>query len=143
MSHTLQLDVKNASRGTITIDPDLLDDPNDAPWFISGDPNDPNNWNGTYPRDPEWLRRYSDGTEVVLVAEAIPGKSFTAWTVFDPNYPGDRDHAVEDTNSVLYLTMDADWEVEAAFGCGSSELLPPLGMVLLALAAGVVVRRKL
>ncbi len=159
VSHALQLNVKNSNMGTITIDPDLLDDPNDAPWFIHGDPNDPsfdrgdpstwndpndpNSWSGDYPLDPETLRRYTNGTEVVLVAEPLEGKSFKSWTVFDPNYPGDRGHAVEDTNSVLYLTMDADWEVEASFSCGSSEFLPPMGMVLLALVAGVIVRRRL
>jgi len=120
----LTLTVKNASRGTITIDPNLVD---------------PNDTGDTKTR----LRRFTEGTEVVMVGEAIEGKSFDGWTIFDPNYPGDREHAVEDTNSVLYLTMDADWEIEASFGCGSSEMLPPLGMVLLALGAGVVIRRKL
>ncbi len=129
-SHTLQLDVKNASKGTIAIDPDLLDDSNNV---------DPN----AMPVSIEATRRYTAGTEVVLVAEPLSGSSFKSWTIFDPNWPGDRGHAVEDTNSVLYLTMSADWEVEASFACGSSEMLPPIGMVLLALGAAVVVRRLL
>ena len=120
----LTLSVKNANKGLIVIDPNLVD-PNDT-----GD-------------EKLRLRRYSDGTQVVMVAEPLEGKSFKGWTIFDPNYPGDRDHAVDDTNSVLYLTMDADWEIEASFACGSSEMLPPIGMVLLALSVGVVIRRRL
>ncbi len=123
VSHTLSLNVKNANMGTLTIDPDLIDDPND----------DPN--------DPEVLRRYTDGTEIVLVAEPGSNASFKSWTIFDPNYPGDREHASEDSNSVLYLTMNMDYEIEAAFKCGSSKMLPPVGMVLLALVIGIVIRR--
>lgn len=122
-SHTLELTVKNAQMGMITIDPDLLDDPNNA----SSDPN--------MPTDPNELRRYTDGTEIVLVAEPLAGKSFQSWKVYDPNHPGDDAYAVQDTNSTLYLTMGADWQVQARFKCGSSEMLLPAGLVLLILAA--------
>ncbi len=117
----LTLKVVNPTKGYVTIDPDILADLND-------DPNDPNE-----------LRRYTDGTEVVLAATPTEG-SWNHWKIFDPNYPGDSNYYSFDTNSVLYLTMDTDWSVEAQFKCGSS--LPPfVAMSLLALAVGVVVRR--
>jgi hypothetical protein len=122
----LSLLVKTIDKGTVTIDPDLLvgmDDPN----------NDPN--------DPNQPRQYTDGTEIVLVATPVPGKSWRAWKIYDPNHPGDSNYAVEDSNTVLYLTMDADYDVEAIFKCGSSDMLPPVGMVLLALGLGLVARR--
>ncbi len=122
VSHSLDLTIVNENYGTITIDPDLLDD-------LEGDPNDPNQ-----------LRRYTDGTEVVLVAEPVEGKSWNRWTVFDPNYPGDANYATSDTNAVLLLTMNQDHIVEAAFKCGSS--LPPfVAMTLLAMGVAVVARR--
>jgi hypothetical protein len=130
VSHTLSLLVKTIDKGTVTIDPDLLDDSNNI---------DPNDY--APPMDPNLLRRYTSGTEVVLVAEPVEGKAFRAWKIYDPNYPGDGNHAVEDSNGVLYLTMDADYQIEAIFKCGSSEMLPPVGLVLLVLAAGALVRR--
>ncbi|MBN1342963.1 MAG: hypothetical protein JXQ73_09805, partial [Phycisphaerae bacterium] len=119
----LDLSIINSQYGTVTIDPDLAD------------PNDPNTAN-------DRLLRYTTGTEVVLVAEPVPSKSFNRWLVFDPNYPGDANYAaVEDSNLVLYLTMDEDKSVEASFKCGSS--LPPLmlGGMLLALCTAVLIRR--
>jgi hypothetical protein len=130
VSHTLSLLVKTIDKGTVTIDPDLLDDSNNI---------DPNDY--TSPMDPNLLRRYTSGTEVVLVAEPVEGKAFRAWKIYDPNYPGDANHAVEDSNSVLYLTMDADYEVEAIFKCGSAGMMPVAGVVLAALGLAVMVRR--
>jgi hypothetical protein len=130
VSRTLRVVVKNGEYGTITIDPDLLDDPNKA----STDPN--------IPTDPEELRRYTDGTEVVLVAEAIEGKSFRTWKVFDPDHPGDPNHITQDANTVLYLTMDADYEIEAIFKCSSGGVMMPLGLVLLLLALSAAVRAR-
>ena len=119
---SLSLTVSNDHMGTITIDPDLLDDPN-------GDPN-----------DLSLLRRYTNGTEIVLVAEPLSGKSFKGWIIYDPNHPGDANYTTQDTNAALYLTMDADWEVDAGFKCGGG--VPPfIAMTLLALAMGVVLRR--
>jgi len=121
----LDLTISNSHMGTININPDVPD------------PNDPNTADAR-------LCRYTNGTEIVLIAEPLSGKSLKHWIIWDPNHPGDANHVVTDTNSVLYLTMDADWEVEAAFKCGGgSELVMPLGMVLLALFAGVVVRHRL
>ncbi len=119
--HLLDLTISNGHMGRIDIDPDLPD------------PNDPNTSSAR-------LCRYTDGTQVVLVAKPLQGKSLKQWIIYDPNHPGDANHVVIDTNSVLYLTMDADWEIEAAFKCGGS--VPPfVAMTLLALATGVVVRR--
>ena len=121
----LDLAITNGHMGRINLNPDVPD------------PNDPNTAAAR-------LCRYTNGTEVVLIAEPLSGKMLKQWTIYDPNHPGDANYTVTDTNSVLYLTMDADWEIEAKFKCGSSsDLVMPLGMVLLALFAGVVIRRKL
>ncbi len=129
VSHTLSLEVINPQHGSITIDPDLLADANGI---------DPNAY--APPLDPNRLRRYTAGTDVMLVAEAVEGKSFKHWKVFDPNHPGDGNYATLDTNAVLYLTMDADWHLEPSFKCGSS--VPPfLAAALLALAGLAVIRR--
>jgi uncharacterized protein (TIGR03382 family) len=121
VSQTLSLTVKNGDYGTVTIDPDLLDDETNI---------DPNEYDP--PIDPDELRRYTDGTEIVLVAEAIEGKSFRTWKIYDPNHPGDANYVESDNNAVLYLTMNADYQVEAIFKCSSST-----GPVLL-LAVGLL-----
>ena len=114
-SHSLSVTVNKINYGTVTFDPDRLDDPN-------ADPN-----------DPSALRRYVVGTEVALTAVPEPGKSLNKWLIYDPNYPGDGNYATEDTNTVLYLTMDEDYEVRAKFKCGSG-----VGQVLpLLVAAGI------
>jgi len=124
----LNLTVSNSHMGTIKIDPDILADCNNV---------DPNLWD---PTDYSAPRRYTDGTTVVLTAEPLSGKSLKQWTIYDPNHPGDANYTVQDTNTVLYLTMDADWEIEAKFKCGGG--VPPfIAMTLLALALGVVLRR--
>jgi hypothetical protein len=117
----LDLTVKNQQYGAVTIDPDLPD------------ANDPNTSSAR-------LCRYTNGTEIVLVAEPVDGKSFNRWRIFDPNHPDDGNYATLDSNAVLYLTMDEDKIVEASFKCGSS--VPPfVAMTFLALGLGVVVRR--
>ncbi len=122
VSRTLLVDISNTEHGTVTIDPDLLDDPN-------GDPN-----------DTSLLRRYTDGTEVVLVATPVEGKGWKNWRIYDPNYPGDANYASLDTNTVLYLTMNQDLDVDAIFKCGSS--LPPfVAASLLALGLAAFLRR--
>ena len=121
----LDLTITNGHMGTINLNLDVPD------------PTDPNTAAAR-------LCRYTNGTEIVLIAEPLSGKSLKHWIIWDPNHPGDANYTSTDTNTVLYLTMDADWEVEAAFKCGGgSDLVMPLGMVLLALFAGVVIRRKL
>jgi hypothetical protein len=131
VSRALDLTVKTVSKGTVTIDPDILEDD-------QGDPNDPNQPD---PNDPNEVRRYTDGTEIVLVATPVTGKSFKQWKIYDPNHPGDSSYVSVDTNAVLYLTMDGDYQIEAIFKCGSSEMLPPVGMVMFVLAMGCVFRR--
>ena len=117
----LTLTVANDNYGSVAIEPDLRD------------PNDPN------ASDEKWLR-YTDGTEIVMVATPIEGKAFNRWVLFDPNYPGDKNYATFDTNDTIYVTMDQDRVIEAAFKCGSS--VPPfVAMTLLALGLGVVIRR--
>ncbi|MBN1342244.1 MAG: hypothetical protein JXQ73_06170 [Phycisphaerae bacterium] len=122
VGRALSLSIVNSNYGSVSVDPDLLDDPN----------HDAN--------DISELRRYTDGTGIILVAEPIEGKSFNRWTIFDPNYPGDANFATFDSNTVLYVTMDDDKAIEAAFKCGSG--MPPfVAMSLLALGLGVVIRR--
>ncbi len=119
---TLTVTINNPSRGTVAIHPNVLLDPNQ----------DPN--------DSSFVRRYTDGTPVVLTATPVSGKAFDAWTIYDPNYPGDVNHAVTDTNTTLFLTMNGNYEVEAAFKCGSG--LPPfIAGVLLVMGLGIVIRR--
>jgi len=137
VSHTLTLSVVKPQFGVVHIDPDILDDPNEAGWH---DPSGPSGYDPNFPLNPSFLRRYTNGTAIVLTAQPLTGKSLKQWTIYDPNYPGDANYAVTDTNTVLYLTMDADWEVEAKFKCGAS--VPPfVAMTLLALGLAVVIRR--
>ncbi len=158
-SQTLTLEVSHPENGMVELHPDNYDDPNNQPYFLhwakygtSSDPNfdwkdastwsdanDPNSWVGTWPPDPNELRRYTPGTEVMLVATPDPnGKGFNKWEVTDP---ADSNNNYSDTNLVLYLTMDRDWEVKAKFACGSAALMPILGLTLVALFVGVIVRR--
>jgi len=129
VSHTLDLTVVKPQFGSVAIDPDLLDDCNNI---------DPNVWD---PTDWTALRRYTNETAVVLTAEPLSGKMLKKWVIYDPNHPGDANYTSEDTNTVLYLTMDADWEIEATFKCGSSSALPPIAMVLLGLTLTLIIRR--
>jgi len=139
VSHTLTLSVSNAHLGVVAVDPDLLDDPNEAGWH---DPCVPGSYDPNVPLDPNYLRRYTDGTAIVLTALPHSGKSLKHWIIWDPNHPGDSNYTATDTNTVLYLTMDANWQIDAAFKCGGS--VPPfVAMTLLALGLAAAVRRLL
>ncbi len=117
VSHTLKLTVVHPNYGTVNVDPNLVD-PNDTT-----------------------IQRYTNGTQIVLTATPIGGKLFRAWTIWDdPNRYPDANFAVDDANTVLYLTMNRDYAVEADFKCGSG-LAPLLGVGLLALSLAVVIRR--
>ncbi len=130
----LDLLIKNSKYGQVEINPDLPD-PNDTYDPNTVDPND----GLTFPQ--ERLLRFTTDTEVVLVAQPLPDRSFKNWTIYDPNFPGDGNYARLDSNAVLYLTMDADYQIEALFNCGSG--LPPfVAMSFAALAVGVIVRRR-
>jgi len=124
VARRLSLQVTNSSYGRIDICPDLPD---------PCDPNTPDNR----------LLRYTYGTQVVLHALPNEGKSFKEWIIFDPNYPGDRNHAIIDNNSILTLTMDQSYStqtIEAVFKCGSG--LPPfIAVALVGLGVAVVIRR--
>ncbi len=131
VSHTLDLTVSNTHMGTVTIDPDLLADANNI---------DPNDYDPPNSPGYDARRRYTDGTPIVLVARANQGKSFKGWVIYDPNHPGDANHITQDANAILYLTMDADWQIEAAFKCGGG--VPPfVAIALLALGLGAMIRR--
>jgi hypothetical protein len=134
VSHTLKVaKIKSADYGTVTIDPDLLDDSNNI------DPNEV--LAGTRPAFDE-LRRYTAGTEVTLVADPAPERGWKKWKIWnDPNRYPDPNYEVSDTNTVIYLTMDRDYVVEVIFSCSASSALPPMVILLLTLSAGVIIRR--
>ncbi len=126
---TLDLSVRNDSMGTVTIDPDVLADCNNI---------DPNEYD---PYDYDAQRRYTDGTEIVLVATPQSGKSFKEWLIWDdPNRYPDSNYCAIDSNEVLALTMDTDYVIEGSFKCGGSLPLAA-GMTLLALGLGAFLRR--
>ena len=107
----LTLIVNNSSRGTIDVEP---------------------NESGSF---------FCPGTEITLTAEPNAGESFRKWKIFDPNHPGDANYVVEDTNTVIQLTMSDDWEVRAVFECGSG-MPPVLPMTLCVLALYALARRR-
>ncbi|MBN1345349.1 MAG: hypothetical protein JXQ73_21835 [Phycisphaerae bacterium] len=85
------------------------------------------------------LSRYLFGSEVTLVAQAVEGKRLRQWQIFDPNFPGDANHAEIDTNTTTTVVVDDDREVQAVWKCGSGvdaalPLLPMMGMALVVLA---------
>ncbi len=115
----------------LNIEPDILADSNNI---------DPNNYNPVV--DPDNLRRYTNGTAVVLDAVVPCGnKSFKKWTVKGPNDSGDPLYQiVVDTNEVVYLTMDGDYLVKATCKCGGGGMAPPM-LSLLTLGALALLRR--
>jgi hypothetical protein len=80
---------------------------------------------------------YPAGTVVTLTAEPNEGSSFHQWKIYDPNYPGDNQHATFYPNAVYYRTMDANWDVQAQFSCGDDTaiflptMLGALGLFML------------
>jgi len=109
------LTVEKDNLGTISFDPE----PNDA-------------------NAPE----YPSGTIVTLTATPNDGTGFKQWVIYDPNYPGDANHATIDSNTVITITVNNDMEIEAAFKCGSGGG-PFLPMILLGLGVFAFVRRRL
>lgn len=89
---------------------------------------------GTVDIVPDWPA-YPPYTPVTLTARPEPNRGFKKWVVYDPNFPGDPNYATEDTNLVLNIIMDGNYEVEARFMCssGMGDVLP-----MMALAAGVL-----
>lgn len=122
VARTLSLNVVKPQYGSVIADPQVRH------------PNDPNTAD-------QRLFRYTDGTNVVLNATPISGKGFDSWAIWnDPNLYPDANYAITDVNWVIYLTMNKDYVVEATFKCGSG-LVPLLGIGLLALALGILIRR--
>ncbi|MBN1343643.1 MAG: hypothetical protein JXQ73_13225 [Phycisphaerae bacterium] len=76
---------------------------------------------------------YEPNQALTLTASPIEGKYFRQWLIYDPNYPGDANHAATDTNLAIALIMITDQHVEAAFKCGSG-----LPLAMLTLGAAVV-----
>ncbi len=96
---------------------------------------------GTVTVDPN-ASAYEPGTEVTLTAEPNEGRSLKYWMIYDPNFPGDLNHATVDANLVTTIVMNSDMEVEAWFTCGSrGEVLLPTFM-LMATALGPVRLRR-
>ncbi len=80
---------------------------------------------------------------VTLTAKPIEGKAFNRWLIFDPNYPGDVNYAIEDANTVTTIIMMGDRQVEAQFKCGSGTGgMLPLGIVGLGLYGLAAARRR-
>jgi len=92
--------------------------------------------------EPNLPRYFDPNTVVTLTAVPADGKGFGHWEIYDPNHPGDANHAViDDANSSITIEMIADREVTAVFKCGSSvgALLP---MMLGTLGLFMVARRR-
>ncbi len=85
--------------------------------------------------------RYAPGAAVTLTAQPIEGKSFKEWQIFDPNYPGDANHAVIDSNNPITIIMSADREITAVFECGTGTG-PMLPVTLAALVLCTALRRR-
>jgi len=111
---TITLSVNNASWGEIEFDPMPTDV--GAPEFPAG-------------------------IEVTLLATPDESHAFGGWSIFDPNHPGDANYATTDSNDSITLVMNADWEVQTGFVCGSGigSMLP---VIVVALAAGSFASRR-
>ncbi len=83
------------------------------------------------PTDPPAMQ-FPKGTPVTLTAVPIEGKTFGQWEIYDPNYPGDVNHATIDSNMVATIVMDTDLHVNAVWKCGTGA--GPLLPVILLLA---------
>ncbi|MBN1347590.1 MAG: hypothetical protein JXQ73_33185 [Phycisphaerae bacterium] len=122
--YALNLTLGNPQYGTVTMDPE-------PPMPVTpGAHYDPN----AEPNDPP---AYPQGVPVTLSAVPAEGRGFNTWQIFDPNFPGDANHAAADANLSITLLMDQDREVKALFKCGSGldQALPLLTVASLVCAA--------
>lgn len=70
------------------------------------------------------------GSTVTLEATPNPDKRFDHWAIYDPNFPGDANHATIDSNQSIAVVMMADREVQAVFKCGETGAALPLAVGL-------------
>lgn len=99
-------------------------------------------WGRVVELDPNWPRYFEPNDVVTLTAEPIANRQLRHWQIFDPNYPGDDNYAVTDTNNPLILLMNRDHEVVAVFKCGSTAPLPILLAAVALGMAGLAARRR-
>jgi hypothetical protein len=71
-------------------------------------------------------------TNVRLTAIPVEGKAFTEWTLYDPNFPGDIEHAGIDSNNPIVIIMESDRSADYDFKCGSGvdQVVPLLTLAL-------------
>lgn len=114
-TYVLNLKINDQSLGSVTVEPNQ-------------------------PTGPPYV--YVEGTEVVLTAVPEPEHSFKQWKINDPNYPGDANYTVADTNNPLTLTMETDYDIEAVFACssGTEQSLPLL--VVGTAVCGLIAHRR-
>ncbi len=83
--------------------------------------------------DPNDLQ-FHEGTAIALTAVPVESKEFRNWEVYDPNYPGDANHASIDTNATLAFVISDDAHVNAVWGCGGgAAMMLPIPLAALAL----------
>ncbi len=99
-----------------------------------------NGSNGHVEVDPN-LPEYEPNALVTLTAVPDPEYGFKHWRIYDPNYPGDVNHAVNDGNLVITIAMMSDREVTAVFNCGKSAGAS-FPLILVALAGLRWVKRR-
>ncbi|MBN1343546.1 MAG: hypothetical protein JXQ73_12735 [Phycisphaerae bacterium] len=113
--NTMDLDITNDILGSVDLDPP------------PGNPNEP---------------VFRAGSTVTLSAIPDDNGRFDTWVLYDPNYPGDSNHAVIDANQTITVTMDADRQIAAVFKCGPiGSLTPPLAMGMMIVVAALRFRR--
>ncbi len=96
---------------------------------------------GTVTVEPN-LPLYEPGAAVTLEAAPNADKRFDHWEIYDPNHPGDANHAVIDSNASIAIVMMADREVTAVFACGETGAAMPLACGMLLLGAALTLRRR-
>jgi len=91
--------------------------------------------------DPN-LPEYPPNALVTLTAVPNPDRDFKHWEIYDPNFPGDANHALVDANTVVTIVMNADREVTAVFKCGDGLEGHFLALLLIGITGcGLVLRR--
>lgn len=98
----------------------------------------------TPPADDANLAVYEAGQIVTLGAQPTENGLFEAWAICDPNFPGDLNHAVYDSNDSLTLVMDRDREIRTVFRCAQGVYggMMPLAVGLVGLIGWRRARRR-